>query len=274
MQFSDVSHHKFTGHESTPNASYILSNNIWSASANMNYERGWAASVTMNGKVIVLGGSGDATTTYELLEKDGFVMGLAPLPEPMSDHCLGKINETHFFVAGNSYNEHMAYIFDATHLPDLNYIQLPPMLKGRYAAACGFVSGVGPVVSDKGPDDVNGGYDGDTDNDVAGNGIIVVAGGVTYEDYGYRSSSEYFSLDTFQWTNGPDLKYKIGWMGSTSTRDHPMLVVGGYDPDFGRRKEILSLNTEQQKFEFLPGQLQIGRDAFGMVAFQTEEICD
>ena len=87
------------------------------------------------------------------------------------------------------------------------------------------------------------------------------------------SSSVYFSLDTFQWTNGPDLPHPLRLMGSTSTMDHPMLLAGGYKGSLEQHKEILSLNMKQQKFEFLPGQLQIGRCAFGMVAFETEEVC-
>ena len=181
-------------------------------------------------------------------------------------HCAAKINNTHFFIAGNDFYDGTsapyilkeAFIVDAQDLSSLRFTPLPDMLHERSGAACG-------VVMPPADDDGN-----DVANDMAEKEVLLLVAGGSYSP----TTSEMFDLKTYEWKNGPtipDNGFSDG--GYVSTMKHPLLLVGGKDKNDYLRNNIISYNRQEKTFEVLAGRLQTPRISLTAVAVETLENC-
>jgi len=136
-----------------------------------------------------------------------------PLPKPLNDHCLVRLNYTHVFLTGgideSGYTAASYFYSKAT-----GFVKAPDMLENRARHACGLH------------------HDGR---------FVFVAGGdgVGY-DYEVGKSSEYFDLETLTWHNGPSVDtydfgyHLVSWGSHTYCIGRKMiweLVVTGVNED-------------------------------------------
>ena len=84
--------------------------------------------------------------------------------------------------------------------------------------------------------------------------------------YGGGHSTELYFLDKHQWSEGPSLPRTFSHAPSVNPDPSTLILVGGLDSTAGYfRDDMLSLNTQEMKWEVLPGK--IDRDDNGGMAF-------
>ena len=131
-----------------PTCLTLNNNGTWAFSVPLNKPRSFASAVTINESLWITGGSSieDAkiltdTELVTLTKSQNFVH----LPEPMSSHCLIKINETHVLATGGenlnrSTEEVTVNTLSSTFLFDFNtheWSSGPTLLQPRSGHACG-----------------------------------------------------------------------------------------------------------------------------------------
>ena len=109
----------------------------WTFLTNMSTNRYYSASVPVNGKLLVLGGSdGDNwVATSEYVSPDGDASQPGPdLPGPRSGHCAVKLANGQVMFLGGDPDEKSVIIFR----PDTEKFDqsLPTLTFGRYGAGC------------------------------------------------------------------------------------------------------------------------------------------
>merc|ERR1712018_703047 len=165
------------------------------------------------------------------------------LPEEMVDHCIARINDTHFFIVGNyGINGKMAYLVDTT---DSEFIfeKLPNMNADRWRAACGSMTIPRASI--------------DEDDDQ----LLIVAGGTT-SDCGI-ATSEIFSMKSYNWTEGPNLPRGFARGGMYSDENNPLIMIGGkdvfHDGGCNITSDLMTYKIETNTFELLPAKLDLPR---------------
>jgi len=234
------------------NDTYELVNNEWVDRGRLAYERYRATCGTLsNGSFIVVGGidsNGENYMAYKSHEikadSDSPFETLQDLPEEMDAHCMAKINDTHFFIAGSSFTENTAYLID-TQENDFIYTKLPLMNEYRYGAACG--SWI---------------------DEESGDQLLIVAGG----NYDAADTSEIFSMKKYEWVNGPYLPYKVEGGGYFSDQQNPLIMVGGMN-GFLKESSLMAYQKETDSFEILPAKLKIGRWRLAATGVYDNEDC-
>jgi len=243
-----------------------LVNNSWAPSSNLLIPRYDASCVRLsNGSFWISGGynsDGDDTQTWEGSEikiDDGLDWNFIPsvdLPEPMVDHCMARVNDTHLFIVGNFNNGKMAYLVDTTE-DKFIFQKLPDMISNRWRSACGSMT-----VPKSSLDE-----DGDQ--------LLIVAGGTT-SDCGI-ATSEIFSMKKYNWTEGPELPRGFARGGMYSDEDHPLIMIGGkdvfHDGGCNITSDLMTYQRESNTFEVLPAKLDLPRYEFAATGVFDDEDC-
>lgn len=137
------------------------------------------------------------------LKANGTVAPGPNLPEPMNDHCLTKIDDTRFFLAGakldgNSFSN-KAYIFDKT---TGAWTQVANMAIGRNGLSCSKIT--------------------DSNGDLA---VMITVG---YKDGWIPvSDTEIFSLTTMTWSSGPSYPIAMAYGVTTFGSNGEYYLAGG-----------------------------------------------
>jgi len=153
---------------------YILAKNgSWVVASVPGFRRGGAASVDISEGWWVTGGKrrSEALATTEVWNGTNWLIH-DPLPRPMWGHCMVKINSTHVFLTIHQ----ESYLYSK----DTGFVRMQDMIRYRYEHTCGL-----------------------HDN------LVWAAGGLG-NMAGTQESSEYFSLETLTWTEGPSITFKRG----------------------------------------------------------------
>ena len=146
------------------------------------------------------------------MEPDGSWRTYVNLPIVLSRHCKVALNSTHIFMMGGGVNSFhsgarsTAYIFDSV---QEQWNPVNSMKTARYDHGCALL-----------PD-----------------GRVVVTGGndVTGQ---YLRSTEFFSLSTLTWTDGPDLPLGIARFGM-ETVGTETFTLGGSSGGFGQNTDVI-----------------------------------
>ena len=232
--------------------------NSWNKSNSLTYARIIHTCAKLeNGSFWVAGGRGEAgslsSTELGLVESTGFSIS-TELPQPMYSHCISKINDTHFFIAGNGKDPKNAKIAYIVRVEDEDFIftPLPSMNIGREASACGTLI-------------YNSGDKQQTETDT----VLIVAGGeyspMTIETYSFEN-------DTWTFAGNLPRGFKRGaYITAVSDMSHPLLLIGGMDEKDSLRDDFMELKYENGslKVEVLPGKLDITREYFAATALYT-----
>lgn len=180
---------------------------------------------------------------------DDFTTGFRPssrLPADMYAHCMGKMNETHIFIAGNFY--YSSYLVDVSG-DEFIFTEILNLDLNRYYSACGSFK------------------------DEAENQFLIVAGGTNNHEWSVLSSSEIFSLSEFQWQPGPELPRGFAMGGYISDEYHSLIIVGGLDEHGVETDSIIEYRADLNIFEYIPGKLNIPRYAFSASTVYSNENC-
>ena len=163
---------------------------------------------------------------------------------------VAKINETHVFIAGNSYGPlTQAYIADISKY-NCEYLKLPPMMYLRFGAACSV------VVGHNQPNDYH-------------NTRLLVAGG----DPPTYASTEMYLFSSGQWVQGPSLPRAYRFGGYVNYPNNwGFIIIGGSD-GYNYRTDMMWYNQRKNEFEKLPGQLTTPRADFGVALVNSTDEC-
>ena len=227
-------------------------NKTWTETGNLLVQRGYAASIELlDNTWWIAAGYGPlcAPKSSDIWkEPTNEVIRGIELPEEMDDHCIGAINSTHLFIAGNyEGDQKMSYILDVSSgLKAFDRSQRIRLNQVRYRASCGRLL------------HFNG------DQNVA----IVVGGG----DGKVRLTTEIFNSTTKQWEEGPSLPRGFAG-GAILEINGELLLLGGGDEHKQKRKDLMRYNNTTERFEMSSGELSNARYLFSAVAIQDEEEC-
>ena len=233
---------------------YVYDFEEWVPSlTNLTIARRYATSIVLNDDTMWVSG-GDRTTSKsssETLHKGEVFGPSTDLPEPMEQHCSSKINDTHFFVAGNKYGtQTAAYLVnvDENNADLYHFTKLPNMRHQRYGAACMTMMG-----SDLGDDK------------------LLVAGGYRFDSF---TTTEIYSLKTSHWDDGPQLPRGF-YMGSYVQYpiSNDFMLIGGKDDSGTIFDNIMRYNQENGEFELMPVNLESGRWSFGATLVYIKDEC-
>ena len=179
---------------------FKFTENLWSkAPFSLLSERSEAAGTTLpNGSWIIIGGKtseNEPLFTSEMLESDIFMPTLV-WPEPVSGHCVEKINSTHIFIAGGEGSKQVlldsAYIMDAY---SSFWMSLESGLNNkRRGHVCGTLESNGEE-------------------------FVVVAGGRILE-------VELLNMKSMRFERGPKLPFEMDWAASFQI-GKTFVIVGG-----------------------------------------------
>lgn len=118
----------------------------WVETVSLDRPRYEAASLVFGDKMYILGGKSSNTFDPEiilnttLVYQDGIMSQGPAMPYSVHGHCVVKMNETHFFVAGGKGGKGYAYISKKAHLVDITtwtWTELQDMAYVRYVSSCG-----------------------------------------------------------------------------------------------------------------------------------------
>jgi len=228
---------------------WVLTPQGWIASQAMGEARAHAASVQLGDSWWVSGGrrcgsSNCHVATSELLSPDGSWRNYVNLPTVLSRHCLVRLNATHIFMMGGLVNSFhsgarsTAYIFDSV---STQWTPVASMRTARYDHGCALL-----------PD-----------------GRVVVTGG-NGVDGGYLSSTEFFSLSSLAWTDGPDLPLGIARFGM-DTIETETYTLGGSVGGFGRDTDVIYRLSQDRSAWIEAGRMNSERDFVGVLPINFED---
>ena len=84
----------------------------------------------------------------------------------------------------------------------------------------------------------------------------------------------YSTKNNFKWEKGPDLPRDFIMGGSVSyMASGEWILVGGSDGIGKQHTDIIRYNKNANRFELLPGKLNIGRSGFGALLAQVSDKC-
>ena len=168
--------------------------------------------------------------TTEIYHSDGNLFKAGPqLPSPLSEHCMARVNRSHFIFAGSSvfaggYDSHpVTFLYN---LDQDAWSRLPDMRYGRTIASCGMALG-GP----NGPE-------------------FVMAGGNT-NPAGGSNTSEIFNFGAMLWTTGPDLPTVRTGGASVPTGNSFLIVGGNNDGPLGYSNKIIEFDPVERSWREL-----------------------
>ena len=226
------------------NDCYELSENgtQWKQTKNISLSsvRMFGSSVLLNRNMVRVSGGSDglnsALATSDISNENGIFKPSVRLPEPLVYLCIANINETHLFIAGNSFGTRkQTFVVDISVNP-FKFLTLPPMLIEREGAACVTII---------------------REEDVK----LFVGGGEP--SYG---TTEFYNVQKVNWERGPNLPrgYQFG-----SCVNYPdsrgFLVIGGMNNSYNIVPDIMRYDPELNEFEYLPVELNTPRTDFGAV---------
>ena len=223
------------------------------ASTNLTIARRYATSIVLNDNTMWVSGGDKETSksSSETLHIGGKFHQTSILPKAMEQHCSARINDTHFFMAGNYYQQQIdAYIVrvDDNDIDKYHYTRLPSMHHQRYGAACMVING-----TDK--------------NDIR----LLVAGGYRFDSF---TTTEIYSLDTHSWQDGPTLPRGF-FYGSYIQYPNggDFVMMGGKDDSGVIFDDFMIYNRDSGKFEVMPGNLETGRWSFAATLVLVRDDC-
>ena len=233
---------------------FTYKNEKWEMSpTNLTIARRYATSVVINKNTMwVSGGDKESSkSSSETLHVGGTFHLTTELPNSMEQHCSSRINDTHFFVAGNYYGAQTdAYIvnIDPDTVDQYHYKRLPNMRHQRYGAAC-------MTMRDS------------TDGDVK----LLVAGGYRFDSF---TTTEIYSLQTHKWKDGPLLPRGFFYGSYVQYPDEKdFVMMGGKDDSGVIYNTFMRYNKGSDQFELMPGSLESGRWSFGATLVLTTDSC-
>ena len=219
----------------------------------LTFARRYATSIIINNDTMWLSG-GDRKTSQsssETLHRGGTFHLTTPLSEPMEHHCSSRINDTHFFIAGNFYGtQTQAYIVevDEKSVDTYKYTKLPNMKQERYGGACMTMT-----------------------NSANGEVKLLVAGGYRFGSF---TTTEIYSMQTKEWINGPHLPrgFLFGsYVQYPSSKD--FVMVGGKDDSGVIFDNFMRYNQNSEQFELMPANLESARWDFGATLVMIDDDC-
>jgi len=184
---------------------YLLTTTGYQNMPGLLYKRFRPASVETTLGWWVTGGHGIATT--ELWSNNQWQEHVR-LPEPWYGHCMIKINESHILITGGhtESNEESKSAF--LYSEETGFTRLEDMKKKRSYHGCSLIN----------------------DN------VVFVAGG-------YEEDTEYLNLTTLNWTAGPNLNIRLGYLGLSSADMIGSLLISA---EHTFKLETLGLSDVQQ----------------------------
>ena len=226
----------------------------WESNSELIQARYGASSVFLsNGSMWIQGGQNqellDTTEIYD--EVTGSFMMSVKLPDPMSDHCISTINETHIFIAGSSLNGTTSYIVDIGN--DFKFTRMPSLLKDTSGSACATI--FSDDLSLSGTSDFK----------------LMVAGGFG----SYKTEILQFENGHWVdgWVEGPDLPRVFANSGYLSTETYPLILIGGAGDDGTAKIDGVVYDTFSNTFENIPGTLNTPRYKFSLIGLENDEYC-
>jgi len=221
----------------------------WSDYGHLEHARSSASCTYLaNDSFWVAGGVGTSTSSEIKFEGSDVFMNSTTLPEYMIDHSICKVNSTHLFMTGSSYDGKMAYLVNTLDPDKFEFHRLPPLLSYRYAASCGTI--IRPSSSFS-----------------ASSVEVIVAGRYGADES--KSTSEIYSFETNEWRKGPHLPRDFYYGGYVSNLEQPLILAGG---NLGLT-DIIAYQMDTNIFEILPGKLDTPRRSFAMSGIVSDEDC-
>ena len=143
--------------------------------------------------------------------------------------------------SGQRREKSTAYIFDSV---QEQWIQVASMKRARYDHGCALL-----------PD-----------------GRVVVTGGIGVDgaDGEYLKSTEFFSLSSLAWTDGPDLPLGIARFGM-DTIETETYTLGGSVGGFGRDTDVIYRLSQDRSAWIEAGRMNSERDFFGVLPINFED---
>ena len=117
---------------------YTLKQGTWQFLSSMSEKRKGASSAVLNDRLWVAGGKDDGGNTLkstEYIHPNGAVTTGPPLPEPLSGHCIVKLNSTTVLLTG-SYTSSMRDTTLYFNAETSQFDNGPRMLHGRFNHGC------------------------------------------------------------------------------------------------------------------------------------------
>ena len=180
----------------------------------------------------------------ELLSPDGSWRNYVNLPTVLSRHCLVRLSSTHIFMMGGTVNSSYsgarstAYIFNSV---QEQWEEVERMKTARYDHGCALL-----------PD-----------------GRVVVTGGNDANGQ-YLQSTEFFSLSSLTWTDGPDLPIGIARFGM-DTIETETYTLGGGVGGFGRTTDVIYRLSQDRQSWIEAGRMNAGKNFLGVLPIETDD---
>jgi len=162
----------------------------------MKKKRSFAAAIEFDGSWWVTGGHNGENyhNTTEVWDKKTWHDG-EPLPQPVSGHCIVKLNSSHLLLAGGRNEEQLAETY--LYSKDKGWEQQADMMNKRSHFSCALVK----------------------------SGLVMVAGGSMY-NIEAKYKTEFFDVETLTWSAGPDLPTAISGSKMVSLTDNKVILIG------------------------------------------------
>lgn len=213
----------------------------WAAHSEMVGSREYSAAVTLAGGVYVVGGSGSARSSSELLPTGAtrWLVGPGVPGEGLEDACTLPTSDTTFLAIGGFWSLQQVVEFDAS---TETWAEWPALEQGRYGHRCA----------------------------VTGNSAVVAGGADQRDDY--LASTTVINLLTKTATTAGSMATERFSHG-LAIIDGRLLAFGGFNQQYTCLEEVEEWEEVTETWSAWGARLATGRAEFGVAALPRTAVC-